>query len=273
MNFFKKIGRKTAKIHTKINRVFVPVASAAAGFIGGAPAAAAVTAAGAQASYYFRATQARNEGKMGHDARALGRGERKRVAIYGAAGGGAGMLGSGAANLIAGKSLSSALGATVFGQGGSNILGIDNAVFAKTPTPPAIVTAGNLGSIKGSSVPGLVTQSQLAASLKGGAAEAIGAAAAPVAGGGTTSTLTTALGLATKLGEAYGKSKDTHRNSDPAGNPFWFTPDGTGGGGGAAGDAGGGGGFFNSPVGPDGQPGMSPAMILALGVGAYLLFS
>lgn len=279
-NFFKRLGRKTAKLHTKINRVVVPVVAAGAGAIGGAPAAAAVTALGAQASYYFRATQARNEGLMGRDARARGRGERKRVAIYGAIGGGAGMLGSGAANLIAGKSFSSALGATFFGQGGAQILGIDNAFFAKSALDGSnFVTAANLASQKASPVPGLVTQSQLNSVLAGGSTPTEAAAAAAGTG---TSTLSKVLGVTPTLLSAAGKAIP----GTPMGAPPTQPNDSAyregllegllagqgGGGGGASGDGGGSaGGFMNAPMGDESK--LSPTVLVALGLGALFLLA
>jgi hypothetical protein len=266
--YFKRLGRKTAKIHTKVNRVFVPVASAAAGYLGGAPAAAAVTAIGAQSSYYFRATQARNEGIRGRAARVKGRQERTRVSIYGAIGGGAGMLGSGVTSLIAGSSFSQALGATAFGQGGANILGIGGTIFSKTPEgASAFVTAGNLAAQKGSSVPGLVTQAQLKASLAGGSVEAAEAGGAS-SGAGWGTKLGTAAGHLGGVVEDVLKRKTSGNGS----SPYWFTPDGAGGGGWGGGDSGGGGGgFWNSPMGADSK--LSPALVAALAVGAFLLLS
>ncbi len=267
----KKLGRKTAKLHTRINRVFTPVASAAAGFIGGAPAAAAVTAVGAESGRYFRATQARNEGDY-TNARRLGRGERKRVAIYGAAAGGAGMLGSGVYGLATGSTFSQSLGQAAFGQGGAHILGIGGGIFEKAPASniSGIITQSTFAAQKSSSVPGLVTQADLNAVLHGGAAEAAGAGQVAGAAAGT-SAWTKALGLTSVLGDALGKAKGSG-SRDSGSSEFEHLMDqlgqGGGGGGGEAGSAGGGG-FFNSPT--DGS--MSPALIAALAVGAFLLLA
>ncbi len=277
--FFKRLGRKTAKLSTKINRVAVPIVSAGAGLVGGAPAAAAVTALGAQASYYFRATQARNEGLQGKAARDRGRGERKRVAIYGAVGGGVGMLGSGAANLIAGKSFSSALGATVFGQGGAQLLGIDNTLFAKNAIDGSnFVTAANLASQKASPVPGLVTQSQLSSVLAGGSTPTEAAAATA---GGSGGTLAKSLGLATTLlgqtklplpGTSGGASPTQPNDAAYREGLLEGLLSGMGGGGAAGGgDSGGGlGGFMNAPT---GESTLSTPVLIALGLGALYFIS
>lgn len=272
--FFKRLGRKTAKLSTKINRVAVPIVAAGAGALGGAPAAAAVTALGAQASYYFRATQARNEGVMGRDARARGRGERKRVAIYGAIGGGAGMLTSGVYTLASGGTISQALGTTAFGQGGKALLfGSEGTIFAKSPLDGStFVTAGNLAAQKSSPVPGLVTQSQLSSVLAGGSTPTEAAAAA----GGSGGTIAKALGLATTV---LGQTK---LPGTPGGAPLTRPNDSSyreglldgllsgqgGGGGGSSGDSGGG--FMNAPTGE--HAALSPAMLLGLGLGALFLF-
>ncbi len=131
--YFKRLGRKTAKVNVKIGRVLTPVVSVAAGFVGGPALSAAVTAGGAAAGGYWRATQARNEGQYDR-ARALGRGERKRVAVYGAIGGGAGSLGSGAYTLATGGTITQAIGTTFLGQGGAQLLGVPGHNFFGTAT-------------------------------------------------------------------------------------------------------------------------------------------
>ncbi len=276
--FFKRLGRKTAKLSTKINRVAVPIISAGAGAIGGAPAAAAVTAIGAQASYYFRATQARNEGQMGPDARARGRGERKRVAIYGAVGGGAGMLGSGVYTLASGGTLAQALGTTAFGQGGKALLfGSEGTIFANNGLNGSnFVTAANLASQKASPVPGLVTQSQLSSVLAGGATPTEAAAAV---GGGSGGTLAKVLGVGTtllgqtKLPGTTGGAPPTQPN-DAAYREGLLEGllSGMGGGGGGGGDSGGGGlgGFMNAPT---GESTLSTPVLIALGLGALYFIS
>lgn len=270
--FFKRAGRKTAKIHTKINRVFVPIVSAGAGFVGGAPAAAAVTAIGAQSSYYFRATEARNKGLHGKAARDFGRKERKRVAIYGAIGGGAGMVGSFGYGLATGNSFLAALGQGAVGQGGAQLLGIgDSTIFSSTPQQSQFVTMGNLAAQKGSAVPGLVTQAQLSQTLSGGATAAEKAAASAGTG---SSLLAKSLGLVTNVAEKMG----------PLGTPHGRAPTGPGsyeqglldgllggggGGGGGGGDMGAGG-FMNAPQ-SEGK--MSGTTLAILAVGALALFS
>jgi len=272
--FFKRVGRKTAKIHTKVNRVFVPIASAGAGFIGGAPAAAAVTALGAQSSYYFRATEARNQGLHGKAARDFGRKERKRVAIYGAIGGGAGMVGSFGYGLATGNSFLAALGQGAVGQGGAQLLNIgDSTIFSKAPAPGSqFVTAANLAAQKASPVPGLVTQAQLSQTLSSGstAAEQTAAAAGKT---GESSLLAKSLGLVTNVAEKMG----------PLGTPNGVRPTGpgsykdglldgllSGGGGGGGGGDMGAGGFMNAPM---GEGKMSGSTIAILGIGALLLLS
>ncbi len=271
--FFKRLGRKSAKVATKINRVATPVAAAAAGYLYGAPGAAAVTALGATAGRYSRATQARNEGIKGREARALGRGERKRVAIYGAIGGGAGMLGSGVTGLIRGESLLNAGGQALFGQHGSQLLGIaGNTIF--TPAAPTsglsgIVTAGNFAAQKAVAVPGLVTQAQLAPALTGGAAEAAGAGSSGASLGSklvaTLPSLIGALGKGVPMATTPGTVGDPRNWGGQLPNPNEF-----GFGGGGAGDSGGGSGgsFMNSPTDGDSKGGL-----IAMGLLAALLLA
>lgn len=168
--YFKRLGRKTAKLHTKVNRVAVPVLAAGASYFGGPVAGAAVTAAGAEASRYFRATQARNEGDYA-DARRLGRGERKRVAILGAAGTGAGVLGSGITAAFTGGNIFTQ---SLLGQGGSQLFGVGGPnIFTPVPVShtadlSTIVTQGNLLSQKsGTAVPNIVTSLDTAATTPG----------------------------------------------------------------------------------------------------------
>lgn len=270
----KRFGRKTAKARVKFGRVATPILSAGAGFIGGAPAAAAVTAIGAQAAYYNRATQARNEGTFGRDARARGRGERKRVAIYGAAGGGAGMLASGAYTLASGDTFSQALGATGLGQGGKALLfGSEGTLFAKAPTYPTYIT--NLATApKGSGVPGLVTQSQLESQLAGGATAAEKTAAAAGTGGIGTKLLGAAVsGLSqAKIPGTPGGASPTQPDLSNAYKDGLLDGllNGMGGGGGGGGGDMSGGGFMNAPLGENSK--MSPAVLVGLGLAALILF-
>ncbi len=272
--FFKRLGRKTAKIHVKVNRVFTPVVAAGAGFFFGAPGAAAVTAAGAEASRYFRATQARNEGQHSR-ARALGRGERKRVAIYGAAAGGAGMVGAGLTTAFGGGTLGQSVSSGLFGQYGSHILGNTGTIFATGGVDgvSTFVTAGNLAAQKASPVPGLVTQSQLSPALAGGSTPAELAAAAAGGASTTDKLITTGMGLL----QAYGQAKPVPYGT-PGINPNAYGPQlsdlfpAGGGGGGSAGGEAGGGGFMNAPMG-NGESGMSNGAIAALAVGALLLLA
>jgi hypothetical protein len=188
------------------------------------------------------------------------------------------MLGSGAANLIAGKSFSSALGATLFGQGGAQLLGIDNTLFAKSAfDSSSFVTAGNLAAQKASPVPGLVTQSQLNSVLAGGATPTEAAAAA---GGGSGGTLAKSLGLAstllgqTKLPGTTGGASPTQPNySSYRDGLLEGLLSGMGGGGAAGGgDSGGGGlgGFMNAPT---GESTLSTPVLIALGLGALYFIS
>ncbi len=271
-SFWKRLGRKTAKVSVKVNRVTTPIVAAAAGYFYGAPGAAAVTAIGAESGRYFRATQARDEGVTGRSARALGRGERKRVAIYGAIGGGAGMLGSGITTLARGYSVPQALGNTLFGQSGGHILGIGGTVFDAAPSSSglsSIVTAGNFAAQKASIVPGIVTQSQLAPSLVGGTSELAGAGT----GGASTGakllgTLPTLLGA---LGKGIPTAPQPGVNPSPYGswpNPQDYQGGMFGGGGGGGESGGGGGGFMNAPgVEGDSKGGLIAAVML----GALLL--
>jgi hypothetical protein len=261
----KKLGRKTAKVSAKINRVTTPIASAAAGFLYGAPGAAAVTAIGAQSGYYFRSTQARDEGITGRSARALGRGERKRVAIYGAAGGGAGMLTSGIVGLTRGASLLEAGGHTLFGQSGAQILGLsNNTVFSPVASNVSgFITPANFASQKALPVPGLVTQSQIAPSLAGGTSELAGAG---TSGGSLGAKL---LGTVPSLLSAYSTAKPVSSGANGSINPNTYGDlSSMLGGGGGGGDSGGGGGFMNAPT-ADGQS--KGGLIAAILVGALLL--
>ncbi len=144
--YFKRLGRKSAKVHKVVNRVITPAVAAGAGFFGGPAAAAAVTAGGAELGRYFRATEARNAGQYSR-ARALGRGERARVWTYGGIAGGAGSLGAGVTTLAAGGTFGQAVGSTFLGVGGHALVG-----------GGSILTPGTLGSAKpaallGASVP------------------------------------------------------------------------------------------------------------------------
>lgn len=277
-NFFKRLGRKTAKISTRINRIATPIVAAGAGYFGGPVAGAAVTALGAQAGYYFRGTQARNEGLHGRDARARARGERKRVAIYGSIGTGAGAVGSFATSLIGGSSLGDAALAGGFGQAGKALLfGSSGTIFA-TGGPSGVsnlVTTGNFASQKASAVPGIVTQSQFAQQIAGGSTSAEAAAAA-AGKSGESSLLAKTLGLVTTV------ASQTKLPGTPGGAPP-TSPYGSSyldgllagsqmGGGGGGGDAGGGGlsPWMNAPA-DDSK--MSPALVAALGIGALLLLS
>lgn len=198
----KKIGRKTAAIHVKINRVAVPVVAAAGTYFGGPVVGAAVTAVGASASTYFRATQARNEGTFGREARALGRGERKRVALYGAAGTGAGWAtsiavgalgyaGSGAAgNALAGTSGSSAL----FGPQSSALTAAQ--IAANAPTQVMVPGVGQM------TLP--MSQAAAVAQSTGGTLLGTQALAPTVAGAGLSAT--EILGATNTLFEAYKKA-------------------------------------------------------------------
>lgn len=279
--FFKRLGRKTAKVHKQINRIATPLVAAGASYFGGPVAGAAVTAAGAQASYYFRATEARDKGIRGRSARELGRGERKRVAIYGAIGTGTGALASGASSLIAGKTFGQSLLATGFGQGGAELFSPGSSIIG-TPTAQQIASGvGPFGSLKpvvagtqlpsSTGVPGLVTQSQLSASLAGGSTATEAAAAA----GSSSSTLAKVLGVAPALLNAYSTAKpaSTGANGNINPNSYGLGPDlGSmfGGGGGGGGDSGMGGGFMNAPAGM-GQESKNGGMIAAILIGALLL--
>ncbi len=270
----KRLGRKTAKIHVKVNRVFTPVVAAGASFFYGPAAGAAVTAAGAQASYYFRGTQARAEGTKGRAARELGRGERKRVAIYGAAGTGAGALGAGLTTAFNGGTLGQSLSSGLFGQHGSAILGNTGSIFAtQAPNVSGFVTAGTLAAQKSSAVPGLVTQSQLASSLAGGSTPTELAAAAAGGVSTTDKLITSSLGL---LSTYAARPASTGQNGNINPNSYGgLGPDLASmfGGGGGGGEAGGGGGFggLNSPMMGEGEKKSSSGLALALVVGALLL--
>jgi len=216
----KRLGRKTAKIHVKVGRVLTPVVAAGASFIGGPVAGAAVTAAGAEASRYFRATQARHEGQRDR-ARALGRGERKRVAIYGGIATGAGALGSGLTTALQGGTLGQSLSAGLFGQGGSSILGNTQTLFASKTQQALNAGVGPFGNLNPAvsgtqlpgNVPGLVTQSQLEAALAGGTTTLEAAAA----GGGSTDTAgTMAFGVPSGRGQnTPGRLRDPNVESAP----------------------------------------------------------
>ncbi len=281
--FFKRLGRKTAKVHKQINRVVTPLAAAGATFIGGPVAGAAVTAIGAQSGYYFRATEARDKGIKGRAARSLGRGERRRVGIYGAAGIGVGAAGAFTTALATGSTFGQALGSTAFGHGGKALLfGSEGTVFA-TPTEKALASGvGPFGSLNPavsgtqlptSGVPGLVTQSQLAASLSGGSTAAEAAAA-----GGSSSTAAKLLGIAPALLNAYSTAKPAASNGANGNiNPNSYGPLGPDlasmfGGGGSGGESGGGGGggFMNAPAGM-GEESKNSGMIAAIVIGALLL--
>ncbi len=167
----KRIGRKAAPIRVKAGRVITPVLSAAAGFVAGPVGSAVITAAGAEIGRYSRATQARAEGQ--HDrARALGRGERKRLWTYGAVGGGVGALASGVTTAALGGGVLDVAAATGGGQGGASLLGASGTVFAKS----AAVTT----------LPGGLTAAQLAAVPSVKAAAAVPAAAPVTFPGGLT---------------------------------------------------------------------------------------
>jgi len=268
--YFKRLGRKTAKIHTKINRVATPIAAAAAGYFAGAPGAAAVTAIGAQSGYYFRATQARNEGTKGRAARELGRGERKRVAIYGAIGGGAGMLGSFGTSLIAGKGLGNSLVALGLGQSGAELTGAGSIFSKSTSGTSQFVTTANLAAQKSTGVPGLVTQAQLSQTLSGGAAEAAGA------GAGGSSLGAKLLGTIPAVLNAYSTARPASSGAAGTIDPNSYggslsdilSGGGGGGGGGGSDSGGGGGGFMNAPMAEGESKG---GLIAALVIGALLL--
>lgn len=269
--FFKRLGRKTAKVHKQINRVATPIAAAGATFIAGPVGGAAVTALGAEAGRYFRATEARNQGIQGRAARSLGRGERKRVAIYGGIGTGVGVAGAFTTALATGSSFGQALGSAAFGHGGKALLfGADGTVFASSsPTGSGFVTAGNLAAQKSTGVPGLVTQSEITGALAGGAPEA----AAAASGGSSLldKSILTALGLAQSYRAPAPVSAGARGTIDP--NEY------TGaelsslfGGGGGGGESGGGGGGLNSPLpGMGAEESSKGGLAAAILLGALLL--
>ena len=129
-DYFKRLGRKTAEIHVKVNRVASPFLAAGATVVGGPVLGELVAGGNAELGRYLRATQARHEGDY-DDARRLGRGERKRVFIYSQAGVGAGTI----ANVtLAAVNSGNILTQSFLGQGGSQLFNVGGTnIFTSAP--------------------------------------------------------------------------------------------------------------------------------------------
>jgi hypothetical protein len=163
----KKVTKPIAKVHrsvfksaVKVNRQFVHfnvrvasrtapyatgVLSAAASYLGGPVAGAAVAGLGSEASFLLRKEKGREAGESSKTRTRFARKSRKRAAIAGAIGLGAGAIGSGITTLALGGSLGQAGSATLLGQGGSQLLGT-GAPGLFTPPQAPLSTVGPFGS-------------------------------------------------------------------------------------------------------------------------------
>jgi hypothetical protein len=260
----KRIGRKSAKTLVKVNRGITVGAAAVGTYLGGPVVGAAVTAAGAVNGQYLRATQARNEGVTGRQARALGRGERKRVATYGAAAMGVGMATAVTVGAL-GYAGSGAAGNALAGTTGSS------ALFG-SQTATASLTAAQLAANAPTqfTVPGVgqftLPMSQAAATANATGGAFVGTQALAPVGAGAGLTAGEILGATNTAYEAYKKLLP----GQPAPVPPTGGKRGGGGGGGGGGDQSGGGGRVGDV---NGDKGGSDSILPLVLIGAVVLMA